>query len=284
MKLEGGEYLVLKSLLHFQETSNPYADDTQVAAATKMAVQDVRDWLQTLEGKEFIELARLADRFSACITPKGHQAFKGHQTSRLNKSISAPTVPEQQTLPTPPTNRVSRTLSYYIAALVRTRTRAKVPILMLVGIVLLGLSTRTLLVRPWLDTDHLVLDNYYTPATFTFDDKVEAELRDRGMQPLMFRTTLITRSHPPGQIAVFLDAKPRPYIPQYAAEGFVFLRSNGEIVSESKFGPFKDNRAIFSAPEVKPSDELFVLVGIQSGRDDVPSATFKRLSPTEGDF
>jgi hypothetical protein len=84
MKLEGGERLVLKCLLDLQGTSNAYVEDAKVAAATKLAVPDVRDWLETLDGKEFVERTRLTDGFSAYVTAKGKQAL------RLTEPISGP--------------------------------------------------------------------------------------------------------------------------------------------------------------------------------------------------
>src|SRR4051794_41621861 len=54
MKLEGGEKLLLKTLLDLQGEAGDYVDDARLAAATKMFVQDVRDWLETLEGKGLV--------------------------------------------------------------------------------------------------------------------------------------------------------------------------------------------------------------------------------------
>ena len=51
MKLEGGERLVLKILRDLQGDPTDYVDDARLAAATKMSVEHVRDWLETLEGK-----------------------------------------------------------------------------------------------------------------------------------------------------------------------------------------------------------------------------------------
>ena len=76
MKLEGGERLVLKSLADLQGLSTGYVDDARLAVATKMLVEDVRDWLETLEGKGFVERTRLTDGFSAYVTAKGKQAFR----------------------------------------------------------------------------------------------------------------------------------------------------------------------------------------------------------------
>jgi DNA-binding MarR family transcriptional regulator len=76
MKLEGGERRVLKSLLDLQGDSGDYVEDSRLAAATKMLVQDVRDWLETLEGKGFVERARGTEGFSAYITARGKQALR----------------------------------------------------------------------------------------------------------------------------------------------------------------------------------------------------------------
>ena len=64
MKLEGGEGLVLKTLKDLQGDSNDYVGDARLAAASKMVVDDVRDWLETLEGKRFVERVRLAERLA----------------------------------------------------------------------------------------------------------------------------------------------------------------------------------------------------------------------------
>ena len=97
MKLEGGERLVLKSLADLQGDSTDYVDDSRLAAATKMLVDDVRDWLETLEGKGFIERTRLTDGFSAYVTAKGKQAL------RLTEPIPSPKPPRDGAPVTPDT-------------------------------------------------------------------------------------------------------------------------------------------------------------------------------------
>jgi len=87
MKLEGGERLVLKILRDLQGDSTDYVDDARLASATKMIVEDVRDWLETLEGKGFVERARGTAGFSAYVTAKGKQAL------RLTEPIPSPTPP-----------------------------------------------------------------------------------------------------------------------------------------------------------------------------------------------
>ena len=75
MKLEGGERLILKSLADLQGPLIEYVDDARLADATKMRLEDVRDWLETLEGKGFVERARLIDGFAAYVTAKGKQTL-----------------------------------------------------------------------------------------------------------------------------------------------------------------------------------------------------------------
>ena len=76
MRLEGGELLVLKTLRDLQGDSNDYVEDARLTAATAMVVGDVRDWLETLEGKGFVERVRATQGFSAYITAKGKQALR----------------------------------------------------------------------------------------------------------------------------------------------------------------------------------------------------------------
>ena len=71
MALEGGERLVLNTLRDLQGDSTDYVDDARLASATKMFVEDVRDFLVTLEGKGFVERARKTAGFSADVTAKG---------------------------------------------------------------------------------------------------------------------------------------------------------------------------------------------------------------------
>jgi hypothetical protein len=95
MKLEGGERLVLKILGDLQGDSTDYVDDARLASATKMSVEDVRDWLETLEGKGFVERTLLTDGFSAYVTAKGKQAL------RLTEPIPSPKPPRDGAPVTP---------------------------------------------------------------------------------------------------------------------------------------------------------------------------------------
>ena len=76
LKLESSEKLVLKTLRDLQGDSTDYVDDAHLAFGTKMSVDDVRDWLEILEGKGFVERARGTAGFSAYLTAKGKQALR----------------------------------------------------------------------------------------------------------------------------------------------------------------------------------------------------------------
>ena len=83
----------------FRGDSIDYIEDARIAAACKMFIPDVRDWLETLEGKEFVERARGTEAFSAYVTAKGKQAL------RLTQPIPNPNSPSavaSSTTPTPP--------------------------------------------------------------------------------------------------------------------------------------------------------------------------------------
>jgi serine/threonine protein kinase len=76
MKLDGAERMILQAIHDIQGESTNYIDDSQIAAVTRISSRDVRDWLETLEGKDFIQRARTTEGDSAYITAKGRLALK----------------------------------------------------------------------------------------------------------------------------------------------------------------------------------------------------------------
>jgi len=93
MKLEGGERLVLKTLLDLQGDSGGYVEDARLAAAAKMLVENVRDWLETLEGKGFVERAKRIDGFSAYVTAKGKQVLGLTSTDQVLRVSDSSHIP-----------------------------------------------------------------------------------------------------------------------------------------------------------------------------------------------
>ena len=91
----GAQRMVLQAILNAQGETTSYVFDTKIAEATQIAIKDVRDWLETLEGKGFVERTRLTDGFSAYVTAKGKQAL------RLTEPIPSPKPPRDGAPVTP---------------------------------------------------------------------------------------------------------------------------------------------------------------------------------------
>ncbi len=76
MKLEGSERKVLKTLQGLQGDPAGFVDEARIADKAELYVIDVRDWLETLEGKGLVERSLGTKGFSACITALGRQALR----------------------------------------------------------------------------------------------------------------------------------------------------------------------------------------------------------------
>jgi TIR domain len=74
-KLFGAQRLILQAIDDATMDAAGFVTDAQVAGSTGIDQKDVRDWLQTLDEQEFIEVARLQDGFRAAVTPKGRLAL-----------------------------------------------------------------------------------------------------------------------------------------------------------------------------------------------------------------
>ena len=77
MALKGSERKVLHAILHEQrEEAAGYVADTLIAGATRLTIDEVRDCLESLEGKGFVEQSVGVDGRSAYITAKGRQELR----------------------------------------------------------------------------------------------------------------------------------------------------------------------------------------------------------------
>ena len=70
-KLIGAQPMVLQAILGAQGDSLDYIEDSRIAKTTGIALEDVRNWLQTLESEDLIEVARTEAGLSALINPMG---------------------------------------------------------------------------------------------------------------------------------------------------------------------------------------------------------------------
>ena len=57
-KLIGAQRMVLQAILDASGDVPSFVEDSQIARTTRIALKDVRDWLETLEGDEYVETAR----------------------------------------------------------------------------------------------------------------------------------------------------------------------------------------------------------------------------------
>jgi transcription initiation factor IIE alpha subunit len=84
--LESQERLVLQAVGDLTKDSTDYVTDAQVAERTRMAVEDVRDWLEVLDGQGYIEVARMAVGLSAYVTAKGRLTLRRAPGPELQNS------------------------------------------------------------------------------------------------------------------------------------------------------------------------------------------------------
>ncbi len=112
-RLIGGQRLVLQAILNLPKDDAGYVTDTQVAQNTQIALKDVRDWIETLEGQGFVEVVRATDGLRALITAEGRLALGLYQpfgtaASPASQSGPSPASPGSRTAQ-PPTNQPSQT-------------------------------------------------------------------------------------------------------------------------------------------------------------------------------
>jgi len=82
MALEGSERKILHAILRDQgEALAGYVEDSKIAEIAYLTVEEVRDCLETLEGKECVQRSLGVDGYSAYITAKGRQELRRSQVS-----------------------------------------------------------------------------------------------------------------------------------------------------------------------------------------------------------
>ena len=92
-QFQGSERLILQIILDSPKNSAGYVEDTQIAVASKTSLQDVQNWLETLESKGFVERAKQIGGFSAHVTAKGKLALglgSTDQVSRVSDGSQTP--------------------------------------------------------------------------------------------------------------------------------------------------------------------------------------------------
>jgi len=92
-QFQGSERLIVQTIVNSPKDSAGYVEDTQIAMASKMSVQDVQNWLEILEGKGFVERAKRTDGFSALLTAKGTQTLSYSSTDQVSRASDSSQIP-----------------------------------------------------------------------------------------------------------------------------------------------------------------------------------------------
>ena len=87
-KFYGAQQMVLQAILDAQDDTTNYIEDSRLAQNTRLILGDLRNWLETLEGDEYIMLARTEAGLSASITAKGRATLG--QTRRFPPQPTGP--------------------------------------------------------------------------------------------------------------------------------------------------------------------------------------------------
>jgi hypothetical protein len=96
-RLIGAQRMVLQAILDLPKDTAGFVKDTQIAQSTEIATSDVRDWIETLEGEGYVEVARTGVGLSASTTAQGKLILRQFQPFG-----STPPPASQVRPPTPP--------------------------------------------------------------------------------------------------------------------------------------------------------------------------------------
>src|SRR5271157_4957346 len=92
-QFQGSERLILQIIVDSPKNSAGYVEDTRIAIASKTSLQDVQNWLETLESKGFVERAKQIGGFSAHVTAKGELALRFTSTDQVSRASDSSQIP-----------------------------------------------------------------------------------------------------------------------------------------------------------------------------------------------
>jgi hypothetical protein len=78
-KLFGAQQLVLQAVVDLANDAAAFVSDARIAETTHIAVDDVRDWIETLEDDRLVDVARSEDSLNVSITAQGRLALGQHR-------------------------------------------------------------------------------------------------------------------------------------------------------------------------------------------------------------
>src|SRR4051812_26710720 len=94
-KLFGAQRMVLQAIQNSSKDGVGFVTDLRIAQVTKITIEVVRNWIETLEGKGLVEVARTEAGLSASITADGRLTLGLYQpfsTSPSNPNAKADSV------------------------------------------------------------------------------------------------------------------------------------------------------------------------------------------------
>ncbi len=74
-RLSGAQRMILQTVLSLSVETEGFVTDEQIARATNIPVSEVRDWVETLEGAGFLDVARTSLGLAVCATAGGRLAL-----------------------------------------------------------------------------------------------------------------------------------------------------------------------------------------------------------------
>src|SRR5271157_5940655 len=91
MALEGSERKALHAIVCEQGNGQAgYVEDSEIAEIAHLPIEEVRDCLEILEGKDFVERSPIVGGYSAYITAKGRQELRLSQVISGDERVESP--------------------------------------------------------------------------------------------------------------------------------------------------------------------------------------------------
>jgi hypothetical protein len=89
-RLIGAQRLVLQTILKIQRDASNFVEDSQIAQTTRIDPEDVRDWLETLEGEGYVDVAKTAVGLVVSITALGKLVLRQFEPIGKAPSLDVP--------------------------------------------------------------------------------------------------------------------------------------------------------------------------------------------------
>jgi formylglycine-generating enzyme required for sulfatase activity/tetratricopeptide (TPR) repeat protein len=94
--LRGSQAAVLRATDESPKDAAGYVSDEQISGLTQIAIDDVRDWLTTLQDDGLVSLSRTVDGFRAAIEARGRIELREHQVRLKDRRGSPAAVIEKE--------------------------------------------------------------------------------------------------------------------------------------------------------------------------------------------